>query len=255
MTRYHFVMAIKIILVLLCVLSLNAFAELESETDSLPLTKYHPTYFIYGVPNSKLQLSFKYQLIKTWPLFIGYTQIGFWRLLENSMPFFDQNYNPELFTRWTVNNETAIDFGYEHMSNGRDGANSRSIHRVFSEVHFQGPVDGGAWSLDVRFRQPIIRESDSSEYDRYAGGTLMASARLSQVLTGIFDEGVLYFRILPGGRWLEEPQLGSQEVGFSFRLGGIELSPSIFVQYFHGYAESMLEYKEEVQNLRFGILL
>ncbi len=229
----------------------------ESERNGLPLSKYRPIYFLYGVPTSKVQFSFKYQTIESIPLFIGYTQLMFWELLSESVPFRDINYNPEVFYRFKLDEKslTSIDAGYEHLSNGRDKDSSRSIHRMYLELHLQTPDAKDHFELNAKVRQPIIRDSNASDYDRYAGGTVTVQAGITEVFSGVFDQGYAYARIAPGGRWLEELQYGSQEVGFSFRLGGLHLAPSIFIQYFHGYAESMLDYRVEEQNFRVGILL
>ncbi len=227
------------------------------EREDLGLTKYRPIYFLGGNPTSKLQFSFKYQLITVWPLYIGYTQYMFWELLHESSPFRDVNYNPEIFNRIPLESGVldSLDVGYEHLSNWQPGRDSRSIDNVFVEAHFQGPANGGNWESGVRLRQPVRKDWDHGDYDRYAGGRIMLTGRLTQVLGGIFDQGSVHLKIVPGGAWAEEVRYGNQEIGFSFRLGGIDLNPSIFIQYFHGYSETMLNYTHEEQHVRVGILL
>lgn len=227
------------------------------EDQAIGIDRYRPIYFLYGVPTSKLQISFKYRPLEEIPLYATYTQLAFWELLSDSVPFRDVNYNPEFFYRLKIESGLldSLDMGYEHLSNGAPRTTSRSLDRIFAELHMQAATNGGTWEFSLRGRQPLKRDEDTADYDRYAGGTLLLQGRLTQVFDGIFDQGSVYFKISPGGRWLEELKYGSQEVGFSFRLNGLRLAPAIFIQYFHGFAESMISYKEEEQNLRIGILL
>jgi phospholipase A1 len=57
---------------------------------------YKPNYFIFGVHDLKLQISVKYRLSKSLPLFVGLTQTMFWEIYKKSLPFKDINYSPEL---------------------------------------------------------------------------------------------------------------------------------------------------------------
>jgi len=241
---------------LLAVSNLRAGPRIEEE--SIGLTKYRPIYFLYGSPTSKLQFSFKYQLIRVWPIYAGFTQYMFWELLHDSAPFRDVNYNPEFFNRFSFDSSivNSLDFGYEHLSNGEKQDKSRSIDKIYTEVHLQGDNGTGAgWELGLRLRYAFRRGEEHSDFDRYAGGMVSLTGRLTHVFGGLFDQGAFSFKINPGGKWANEFQYGNQEVGFSFRLGGIQLAPSIYLQYFHGYAESMLNYDQEEQNFRVGILL
>src|SRR5688572_12727375 len=77
------------------------------------ISAYEPIYFLYSpVPSdAKFQFSFKYRflneegtLARQWPwllgLHIGFTQTSFWDLDEESLPFEDTNFRPELLYLW-----------------------------------------------------------------------------------------------------------------------------------------------------------
>ncbi|MDH5561432.1 MAG: phospholipase A, partial [Deltaproteobacteria bacterium] len=89
---------------------------------------------------AKFQLSFKQGFFKMGGnvIFFAYTQKSFWQVfdLENSRPFRETNYNPELFFRSDIVTTDhlgsfALDFGYEHESNGAREPISRSWDRLY----------------------------------------------------------------------------------------------------------------------------
>src|SRR3970282_2024948 len=111
---------------------------------SPPLAENEPVYFVMGTrgdTTGRFQLSFKYRLFdqalgwgreQPWlsGFYLGYTQASLWNLPGDSKPFRDTSYRPSLFWAWErIDAKTWIDAlraGYEHESNGKDGASSRS---------------------------------------------------------------------------------------------------------------------------------
>jgi outer membrane phospholipase A len=61
------------------------------------LEGYKPNYFLYGTPDSKIQLSAKVQILEEARLYFGYSQLMFWNISYASSPIADVNFNPELF--------------------------------------------------------------------------------------------------------------------------------------------------------------
>ncbi|HQY89428.1 MAG TPA: phospholipase A [Tepidisphaeraceae bacterium] len=121
---------------------------------------YEPMYFLYGneTPNAKFQLSFKYQVfdnngwvVKNVPplsgLYLSYSQTSFWDLDGESSPFFDNSYRPGVMFAYeqldrffedsngkrSLPNWVRFDFagGIQHESNGRSGADSRSMNYAY----------------------------------------------------------------------------------------------------------------------------
>jgi len=68
---------------------------------------YEPSYFgiVAAHSNSdvvgdvKFKLSLKYKLNEDYPLYFGYSQKSFWNITEDSAPFRESNYAPELFIK------------------------------------------------------------------------------------------------------------------------------------------------------------
>ncbi|MEO0814116.1 MAG: phospholipase A, partial [Myxococcota bacterium] len=102
---------------------------------------YRPNYFLFGDQEDQIlfQFSFRYNL---WPqeenrlgVFLAYTQRSWWDLyaFDDSSPFTENNYSPELVFRWRYRRfgvlGTGFDqvqFGFQHQSNGEDSVESRS---------------------------------------------------------------------------------------------------------------------------------
>jgi outer membrane phospholipase A len=98
---FRYIASFIFILILLIPKSVDA--QLNTKDENIPLLqvyRHQPTYFISGVPNTKLQLSLKLQLIRNAPVFVGYTQLAVWDLfVRKSSPIRDINFNPEFFYR------------------------------------------------------------------------------------------------------------------------------------------------------------
>ena len=121
------------------------------------ISAYEPMYFLVGAnpEKSKFQLSFKYRFLNPdspiaekspWltGFHFGYTQTSFWDIHEESAPFSDTSYCPELF--WLSKNvldQSAgllkgvfFQTGLQHHSNGRDGSESRSTNYLYLKPTF-----------------------------------------------------------------------------------------------------------------------
>src|SRR3954470_3679626 len=93
----------------------------EGEEHPTALSAYKPVYFLFGNPYAKIQVSFKAQMVEKLPFYFGYIQLMMWNLFTSDPFFYDVNYNPMMWYRWTLNkdNERWIDLiPEEHESNG-----------------------------------------------------------------------------------------------------------------------------------------
>jgi outer membrane phospholipase A len=117
------------------------------------LSVYKPMYFLLGVDpgleQSKYQFSFKYRLfnpegyfmeIAPWisDFHLAYTQRTIWDLKNDSQPFDDTSYMPELFyllPKFDLHIDRISAFGiqggFQHLSNGKDSDESRSTNLLY----------------------------------------------------------------------------------------------------------------------------
>lgn len=233
----------------------NKSAVLADE-DHTYLLRHNPFYFAYGNPISKLQLSFRTKLIRKVPLYFAYTQQMFWALQQDSKPFRDLTYNPELFYR--LNFEKfgvlkSVDVGWAHNSNGKAGNDSRSYNDLYARMN-----------LEKEFRRWIFRFSAQAAYlhafddtnndiQDYIGPF---SVKLSwiQLYDAWIDKSEISISATSGGKFSQNLANGGYQVSWAFRLGGINLLPSFYLQYYTGYAESLLNYNQYVHAFRGGIV-
>lgn len=222
------------------------------------LSRHQPLYFAVGNPDSKAQLSFKHRIVKKQPIYFGYSQIIFWDLGGDSKPFKDATYNPEFFYTHNFHQDygilRSIDFGFwEHNSNGKDGAASRSFNRSYIRANFE--LEYEKWILRFSTKLGYIYSLDRTNKDIQDNiSPLELKISLVELFRGVLDKSEFHIRFFPGGKYADRFDKGGFELGLSFRLGGLDLIPAFYMQYFNGFAESLINYDERVNEFRAGFI-
>ncbi len=234
-----------------------ATSELLEMEDRLNLSRNQPMYFAFGDPLTKVQLSFKYRLIKKQPIYFGFTQLLFWDLGEDSKPFKDITYNPEfIYTHSILENEyvKSIDFGvWEHNSNGKDGLASRSFERAYIRTNFEHEYEKWVLRFSAKFSYIYGLDKTNKDIQDYIG-PLELKFTLVEVFRGMLDKSELSLSFFPGGKYADKFSNGGFELGMSFRFGGLDIVPAFYMQYFNGYAESLINYDQRVNEFRAGFI-
>ena len=222
---------------------------------------YKDNYFIAGTNplhkptsnNSDVKFQISLQMRITPPslpwgtyLFIMYSQKAFWDVFKNSMPMHDLNYNPGI--GWTkpffskgryVGKLTML---VEHESNGRDSIQSRSWNRI----SFCGSVlVNKNLMVHAKYWIPIVDGENNKDILDYKG---------------IFQGGFVYTtdnkRWSFGLTWVKRK-------GWNLNFNSIwdltwkiskKSNLDLFVQYYNGYGESLLDYNKFHSRLRAGIV-
>ncbi len=241
---------------LLCLAVNWAQAEETSDYPLLPLYQYRPTYFLVGHPDTKIQISLRAKMIRTTELYVAYTQLMMWDLFKPSAPFRDLNYNPEIFYRLQFNQRTAywLDLGFfEHESNGRDGAASRSWDRTYLRYHSSVQL-AEKWELfwSLKAWVPYRYDVTTPDFARYRG-VWEFEAELRNIFGQLFESDDLTLRLYPGGQYYTNPWLGGQELTLRGKIRAHNFLPYVVVQVFHGYGEDMIDYKQNRFALRAGL--
>lgn len=237
--------------------------SLRREFDNGPyFGLYKDNYFIFGTSvgqkptdknsNVKFQISVAQRLTKStlpWGtyLYLFYTQKCFWNILEESLPMTDLNFNPgiglakPLFVKDRFIGKVMMVI--EHESNGRDGDESRSWNRItFGSNIMVDPnfmVHGKVWI-------PIIDGQNNKDILDYCGiyqvGTSYMSPNrkfgASVILTKRRGWNLNYNTV----------------VEFSYRFNNNQ-NQYLFMQYYNGYGEGLLEYNKFHSQLRVGIVI
>jgi phospholipase A1 len=233
------------------------------------ISGYEPMYFIAGTksPNAKFQISFAYQLLNNnSPLaesapalkgfHIAYTQTSLWDWNAPSAPFFDTTYRPEFFYSWEnvtraqPTNWFQLDLqgGLEHQSNGKDGADSRSMNIAYFQPTLTiGRDDGLQLSLQPRAWAYLGSLSDNRDIANYIG-----YANLRTVIG--WKRGLQLSAL---GQMGKEANRGSVQLDLTYPTMKFFGSFSLYldVQYFNGYGESLLGYNQRSDEVRIGFAL
>lgn len=223
---------------------------------------YKDNYFIFGPPigkkptndntNIKFQISIAQKLTKStlpWGtyLYLYYTQKVFWNVLQNSMPMTDLNFNPGvgLAKPIFIKNRFIgrLQLQLEHESNGRDGLASRSWNKV---------TLGGSVMVDPnfvvygKFWIPIVDGMNNKDILKYCGiyqvGWQVQSMnrKWSSSVTLVKRSGWNFnYNIL-------------FDVAYRFST---KSNQYLYAQYYCGYGEGLLAYKEHHSQLRIGIVI
>ena len=157
--------------------------ELEPELDIL--TFHRSSYVLAGFNRQtqiKFQFSFKYDL---WPstsrhtVYVAYTQKSLWDLYDESQPFRESNYAPEVFYAHyhsDVHGQRnpgcglfAEQVGFEHESNGEAAAASRGWNRIFASVEAACSGDPFYGLLGLRAWYPFVPDAENAKITKTQG--------------------------------------------------------------------------------------
>ncbi|MDR1879317.1 MAG: phospholipase A [Tannerellaceae bacterium] len=232
------------------------------EASSPAFTGFKDNYLIGGTAlghtptayNSdiKIQASISQRLTKsTLPfntyLFFQYTQRVFWQAFRNSLPFKDISFNPGIgIGHLIVHDDRYIGKGYlmlEHESNGKDSLDSRSWNRISlgAAIRLNSNIH-----LQFKTWYAIIDSRRNKDILAYNGIFLLAGdlhttnqrLRLGVVLTK---------------RKKSDFSFNSQvELTYMLNSRG---SQALFLQYYNGYGETLLEYKQHQSAIRIGFVI
>ena len=221
---------------------------------------FHDNYVSTGIPTNKeinkstadvkFQISIRQRLMKSKflfnsALFLTYTQKSFWDIYQNSAPFADNNYNPGLtLARPIVYNDQLKGAGaisLEHESNGLDSIHSRSWNFIsISGVYFYN----NNLSVQAKVWTGILGKG-SKDLFRYRGhGSLTLNYRNNK------DDVWLSLVLNPTGRLRGVNTI----VEFNYRPGK-KANQYLFLQWYNGYGESLLNYNEYSSMVRVGICI
>lgn len=223
---------------------------------------YKDNYFIFGPSvgppatkqntNIKFQISIAQRLTRaTLPwgtyLYLFYSQKCFWNVLENSMPMTDLNFNPgigltkPLFVKNRYIGKVSLII--EHESNGRDSIWSRSWNKVSLSANIMLSrnlmVHGKLWI-------PIVDGMNNQDILKYSGifqtgfQAITNNRRFNFGVTLVKRQGWnLNFNTI---------------VDVSFRILKSD-NQFLYLQYYNGYGEGLLDYKQFHSQLRLGLLI
>ncbi len=237
----------------------TASAYVDEVQASTRIEQYKPIYALLGNPETKLQMSFRVKMLPLTGLYAGYSQVMIWRLWEESKPFQDLNYNPEIFYRFELGDAPTwyVDLGlYEHESNGRSGHESRSWDRSYvrySMTHALSSTSRARIHWNIKAWVPYNYDFDNTDIARRRG-LYEAQVSLVDAFGTWLDRSDITLRFFGGGPSHVNPLQGGQELTVRFAPRLLSSSAAqIVLQYFHGYGENLLDYDVKKSVFRAGL--
>jgi len=201
----------------------------------------------------KFQLSLKLRLFDT-GFYAAYTQKSFWRFLDgdDSRPFRETNYNPEIFYRLVKKYSSGTwggDLGYEHESNGSKMPNSRSWDRFYIRPYYEYKRFRG--DLKIWYRIP---EDDKDNKDDTSGDDnpdIEDYYGYSELMLRYEFENNQMVRMI--GRWNPKENRCGLQMDYTIPIAG----KNIFwvAQFWTGYGESLIDYNNYITSFGMGIML
>ncbi len=175
-----------------------------------------------------------------------------------SSPFTESNYNPEFFydlSRCEAGHSALYRLGFEHESNGKAGADSRSLNRIYATSFLQ-VVDSLLW-IQPKLWIPIIVEKQNENIRQYEGN---ASLAVKIAYPGHPDLLALQVELRKGSNL--DFRKGAVVVNLAIRpltilgLKGIDvLNGSVLIQYWNGVGESLINFDRVEKTFRIGFVL
>jgi phospholipase A1/A2 len=226
---------------------------------------YKDNYLLFGrmkmddgtVPFSGENLDTKFELGLTFslfegrknfeflaPLHFGYSQQSWWDIAEDSAPFREHNYNPEVYwlfdqpRRPLIGRIPFVDLiGLEHQSNGRDGLTSRSWDRIYAQKEFELLPQ---LSVGVKIWD-ILQEGEFNKDIRH----YLGNGELS-VMFKPNERTNLRWRVRQGNN------VDTLSYTFDIYYRRPNVNGAFFIQYHDGYGEALITYNRKTQSLRGG---
>lgn len=256
---------------------LSAEAQIHERNHSMPIdadsvrrefdkgpyfTLYKDNYFIFGPSvgpkatkentNVKFQISVRQKLTKsTLPLgsylYLCYTQKVFWNVLEKSFPMTDLNFNPGIGLAKPIFKNGKylgkIILQLEHESNGRDSIESRSWNRLSlgSDVLVSNNL-----LVHAKVWVPFVDGENNKDLLKYVG-LFQVGAELSSN-----DRRWKGSLVLTKRKTWKLDFNTIAEVSWQFSK---KADWNLFMQYYNGYGEGLLDYNQFSSHLRAGIVI
>ena len=238
------------------------------------MSPYEPTYLILGTyPAAEFQFSIKYKVANFTNhenpldhLYFAYTQTSFWDLISPDPSFFDTSYKPSVFLYYTniysgiVHDSHALfhldlQAGTEHESNGRGGTAERSLYTAYLQptATFELPCHFEL-SLQPRARAYYWLGKNNPDIADYRG-----YADLLTALTWKDPNSEEQIQFATKLRLGDEGNHAGLQFDLRFNLAELRcfkwFNPTIQLQYFTGYGQTLRQYNQSSHAFRAGLCL
>jgi len=169
----------------------------------------------------------------------AYAQNSWWQITQDSAPFRESNYRPELYVSAPVPFADELKIGALHESNGKGGAESRS----WNKAYVQSTWSAGGFSITPRAWYAFWLDRTNEDIADYMGyGDLRASYTFGKQRLSALWRNNLHF---------DGSNRGAIELNYSFPIFNSGFYG--YLRYFGGYGESLADYKRSVNKIGIGL--
>ena len=169
----------------------------------------------------------------------AYAQNSWWQIMQDSAPFRESNYRPELYVSAPVPFADELKIGAMHESNGKGGEESRSWNRLYA----QSMWSAGGFSITPRAWYAFWLDRTNEDIADYMGyGDLRASYTFGKQRLSALWRNNLHF---------DSSNRGAIELNYSFPIFNSGFYG--YLRYFNGYGESLADYKRSVNKIGIGL--
>jgi len=220
----------------------------------LGLKYYEPIYMLFTHDFSKkpdrkadeLHFEFSFERPITYDalgfgekISFAYAQNSWWQITQDSAPFRESNYRPELYVSAPVPFADELKIGAMHESNGKGGEESRSWNRLYAQSTWS--ADG--FSITPRAWYAFWLDRTNEDIADYMGyGDLRASYTFGKQRLSALWRNNLHF---------DGNNRGAIELNYSFPIFNSGFYG--YLRYFNGYGESLADYKRSVNKIGIGL--
>lgn len=179
-------------------------------------------------------------------LFVTYTQLAYWDIFRESFPFGDINFNPTIGLGKALIHKNRflglLMLQLEHESNGKDEDYSRSWNKIsLGTVLKMTP----SWTVQAKAWIPLVDGSNNRDIVEYKGW-------------GHFGIDYNYKSDLNVGFILTKRGTSDLSSNITFNIAYKMFKSAnqyIFLEYYNGYGESLLDYNRYHHRIRAGIVI
>lgn len=237
--------------------------------DFIGFSAYDPSYIMQSITNKNFndtrnmrsdEIKFQISLgLPFWHGIVGknsvlgasYTSQSLFQFsnFNHSSPFRDTKHEPQLFVGWTTERAlpwgwrlNEIEAGINHQSNGRsnDELKSRSWNRIYSR--FSAVKDNWIVEFKPWWRIPESRaQDDNPDITKYRS--------YGDLTVGYIKDK---HQIKLTGHYHPKHNKGGLEVSYNYTL---TKRIALYMQYYTGYGESLLDYNRNTKRIGIGIAL
>ena len=187
----------------------------------------------------EFQISLQQRLLRS-RFHVAYTQTAFWQVYDssNERPFREVTHNPQAFYRLERDANPfapiALDIGFDHTSNGQSDPESRGWDRAYLRPEYTTQ----RWRVGIMLWGALDRQENNEDISDFMGHHQL------EVDWYVTEKTRL--------SWMSRYSFSGERGAMRLRATYPSGDGYLFLQVFHGYGESLIDYDQELTRVGIG---